>query len=401
MAEILQSLITSDFLRQAWDKHKFGELTAIQQQAIPAILSGKDIIAESPTGTGKTLAYLLPLLQRLEAGKKDIQAVILAPTRELVMQIHQQIQNFTAGSELTGAAFIGGADIKRQIEKLKQHPQIAVGTPGRILELVKAKKMKMHEVKSIVIDEADQILELGIMGTVQDVIKTTLKDRQLMFFSATISDKVKSFGEQVMKQPEFIRISRQDMPPSQVIHMYVVCERRDKIDILRRIMKMQQLKAIAFVNGTGGFTELVAKLEYKGIPLKVLHGELDKTEREAIIKNFRAGKFPLLLATDVAARGLDFPDLSHVVNFDLPDTADQYVHRAGRTGRMGAAGTVISIITPHQENVLQKFSRQLGIPISRKYLFKGEFVDKKPASAKTKAAAPLQKRKNTPGKNKR
>ncbi|MFC4766723.1 DEAD/DEAH box helicase [Effusibacillus consociatus] len=381
-------MITKPFLQEAWAKAGFVSLTAIQQKCIPSILEGKDIIAESPTGTGKTLAYLLPLLERINPGQKDIQAVILAPTRELVMQIHQEVQKFSEGGGILGVSLIGGADIKRQIEKLKKHPQIVVGTPGRVQELVTAKKMKMHEVKTIVVDEADQILEMGLMNTIKEVVKTTLRDRQLLFFSATISERVEKEGKEMMKDPDVIRITKQSMPDSRVEHIYFICEKRDKIDLLRRIVKITSPKAIAFVTGTSDFNELAAKLEYKGIPVGVLHGELKKTERETIIKNFRADKFPLLVATDVAARGLDIQGLSHVIHFDLPDTVEQYVHRSGRTGRMGAEGTVISIITNYQEGVLKKFSNQLGIPIQKKTLFMDRIVDQKPVRPKTKSARP-------------
>ncbi|WP_226375397.1 DEAD/DEAH box helicase [Effusibacillus dendaii] len=373
------------FLQETWTKSGFASFTEIQQTSIPLILEGKDVIAESPTGTGKTLTYLLPVLERMDPDRKDIQAVILAPTRELVMQIQGEIQKFAEKGGIRGIALVGGADIKRQIEKLKTHPQIVAGTPARIQELIKVKKMKMHEVKTIVVDEADQMMEMHLLDTIKEVVKTTLKDRQLLFFSATVTDRVEQTGKHMMKQPEVIRVSRANLAFSPVEHIYLICEKREKIDLLRRVVKMGASKAIAFVNGTSDFNELAAKLEYKGIPVQVLHGERSKTERETIMKNFRAGKFPLLLATDLAARGLDIEGITHVIHFDAPDTPDQYIHRSGRTGRMGAAGTVISIITENQEGLLKKFGKHLGIPIRKKTLFKGEFVDQKPFQAKPKS----------------
>jgi superfamily II DNA/RNA helicase len=375
------------FLQDAWTKNGLETLTAIQQQAIPAILAGKDLIAESPTGTGKTLAYIIPLLERIDPQRKNLQAVILAPTRELVMQIQQEIQKYAEGSQIRSDSFIGGADFKRQLEKLKQHPQVAVGTPGRIHELIKTKKMKMHEVKTVVVDEADHIKETEFQNTVKEIVKTTLRDRQLLFFSATISDQVEKESRNMMKDPQMIRIAKQDIPSSEVEHLYLICERRDKIDVLRRIVKMNPQKSIAFVNDTGSFMELAAKLKYKGIPLEVLHGEIQKTERERILTNFRAGKFPLLLSTDVAARGLDIEGITHVIHFDLPETSDQYVHRSGRTGRMGKQGTVISIITSTEVKRLQKFSNELGIPIHKKILYTDRLIDQKPFHQKAGTAA--------------
>lgn len=370
------------FLQEAWNKAGFKEMTAVQQKTIPVIFEGKDMIAESPTGTGKTLAYLLPLLERINSNDKNTQAVILAPTRELVMQIHQEIQKFAEGSDIYGAAFIGGADIKRQIEKLKKHPQIVVGTPGRVFELIKAKKLKMHEVKTIVVDEADQMMDMGFMSIVKDVVKTTLKDRQLLFFSATIPEKIEQVGRDMLNKPEVIRINRAEIPKSQVEHIFFVCEKRDKTDVLRRLVRMQEIKALAFVNDTVNIEELAAKLTYLGIPFGVIHGQADKTDRETVIKNFRSGKIPLLVASDIAARGLDIEDITHVIHLDLPQEVDKYVHRSGRTGRMGAAGTVVSIVTKFEESTLKKFAEKMNIPVYRKEMYMGEIVDSKPHRGK-------------------
>jgi superfamily II DNA/RNA helicase len=379
MEDKLQLISTMpQFLQEIWKKSGFQEMTSIQERSIPLILEGKDIIAESPTGTGKTLAYLLPILQRIDAGKKDIQAVILAPTRELVMQIHHEVQKFSEGSEITSASFIGGADMKRQIEKLKKHPSIVVGSPGRVLELIKSRKMKMHEVKTIVVDEADQMMDLGFMDTVKEVVKTTLKDRQLVFCSATIPASIAATAKELMHEAEVVRIERKDMAESTVEHIYVVCDKRDKVDTLRRLFRMQTVKALVFVKETAHLDELISKLNYMGISADVLHGQASKTERETVINRFREGKFPLLLASDIAARGLDIEGITHVIHFDLPQELNQYIHRSGRTGRMGASGTVISILTKFEEGTIKAFGKKLGIPISRKSLYKGEIVDEKP-----------------------
>ncbi len=367
------------FLQQAWSKLGFSEFTAIQQKAIPLIQEGKDVIAESPTGTGKTLAYLLPLLEKIKPEVKSPQVVILAPSRELVMQIHEVVQTFTAGSDITGASFIGGADIKRQLEKLKKHPLVIVGTPGRIRELIQAKKLKMHEVKTIVVDEADQIFQTNLMDAVQDIVKTTLRDRQLLFFSATISDRAEQTAKTMMNEPQVMRVHRTELPESKVEHLYFVCEYRDKVDVLRRILKMGEVKAMAFVKDAQQLEELGSKLSYKGVSVGVLQGEAYKTDREAVMRNFRAGKYSLLLTTDLAARGLDIQNITHVIHYDFPDDPQQYIHRSGRTGRMGASGTVVSIVTHRQEAAVTKMSKELNIPIQKKALYMGDVVDQKPA----------------------
>lgn len=383
--EIINAL--HPFLQEAWKKAGFKQLTAIQEKTIPLLCEGRDVIAESATGTGKTLAYVIPILERVQPENKNAQAVILAPTRELVMQIAGVIQTFTAGTDITSASFIGGADMKRQLERLKKHPQVVVGTPGRVKELIQAKKLKMHEVKSIVVDEADQILQMNLLGVVQDIIKTTLKDRQLLFFSATIPGKVEEIGKEWMKDPEIIRISGKDLPKSQVDHVYFVCDRRDKIETLRKIVKMDEGKYMAFVKDSINLDELSQKLAYKGILVGVLQGSSWKTERETVLRHFRDGKLQLLLTTDLAARGLDIEEVTHVIHYELPEEVESYIHRSGRTGRMGRKGTVISIITDREIGRVHKLSKTLGTPIQEKTLFGGGMVDQKPVSQEKKKKA--------------
>lgn len=372
---IIESL--KPFIQAVWQKTGFKELTPIQREAIPVIKDGKDLIAESPTGSGKTLAYLLPIIEQIRTESNQIQALILSPTRELAMQILEEVKKWTEGSGIRSASFIGGADIKRQMEKLKSHPQIVVGTPGRILELANAKKMKLHEVKTIVIDEADQLLQIDFADAVKNIVKRTLKESQLLFFSATMPKQVESIGDEFMNEPALIKIEANKGIQAKVEHSYIVCEKREKIDILRRIANLKELKkAMVFINESNKFEEIEAKLRYKGLKLEVLHGETRKTERERIIKQFREDRFPLLLTTDLASRGLDFAEVTHIIHFDLPEEYEKYLHRSGRTGRMGAAGNVISIITNREIGRLTAFSKKAGVPFQQKHLYKGKLIVK-------------------------
>ena len=366
------------FIQEVWQELKFQSPTKIQKQAIPAILEGKDIIAESPTGTGKTIAYLLPVIQRLNPDKKNIQAVIVAPSQELVMQIYQEIQKWTKGSNIVSSSFIGGVNIKKQVENLKKNPQIIVGTTGRLLELIKMKKLKMHEVKTIVVDEYDMLIAQEHADNLKSLIKTTLKDRQLLFFSATLSSKTEKIAKDIMQEPVVLRIER-EQEQQNVEHLYFVSEYRDKIEMLQRIIRTGtgEIKALAFFNGLDRASEMEAKLKYKKFPVALLSGDAKKLERQKALKQFREGEISLLLATDVAARGLDIEGLTHVIHFDFPSEVDQYVHRSGRTGRMGAKGTVISIVTRQEESFLKKLSRDLGITITRKEIYRGAIVDPK------------------------
>lgn len=363
------------FIQKAWTKSGFKAPTSVQEKAIPSILEGKDVIAESPTGTGKTLAYLLPILHKIDVEKKAVQAVILAPSRELVMQINDEVTKWSEGSGISSASFIGGANVKRQVEKLKKHPQIVVGTPGRLQELIKMKKLKMHEVKTVVLDEGDQLLSHEHLQITFEIIKSTLSERQLILFSATLSSDIQHTAKQLMNDAEVLQVSQSASGAGKVEHIYIVCDQRDKIDVLRRIVRMEEMKALAFVRDINSLTVIGEKLKFKGVELGVLDAAASKQEREKALKQLRAGEIPLLLATDVAARGLDIQQLTHVIHFDVPKDSGQYVHRSGRTGRMGASGTVLSIVTERDVRVLNKYARELGLNLKQKTLFKGQMVD--------------------------
>ncbi|MFB6469475.1 DEAD/DEAH box helicase [Cytobacillus sp. Hz8] len=364
------------FIQAAWEKAGFVQPTSIQSKAIPFILDGVDVIAESPTGTGKTLAYLLPVLNGIDPVKKTIQAVILASSQELVMQILHEVQTWGENSGIRAATFIGGANVKRQLEKIKKNPHVIIGTPGRTLELIKQRKLKMHEVKTIVLDEGDQLLTQEHRGTVSDIIKSTLKERQVLLFSATLPQQTEVLARELSVNPELIKVEKDEtIDAANVEHLYFVAEQRDKIAILEKIARLK-VKALVFMKDIGNLTVAFEKLEYKGIKAAILHSELNKDKRKNNLKDFRNGKTNLLLATDVAARGLDIKGITHVVHLDFPKDVKQYVHRSGRTGRFGAEGTVISIVTDREERELKKFGRELDIAVTEKLFYKGEICNK-------------------------
>jgi superfamily II DNA/RNA helicase len=349
--------------------------TLIQAEAIPLILAGKDVIAQSQTGTGKTLAYLLPALQKMDPSLKHLQVMVLVPTRELGMQIIHEIEKLTQQSSIIAQSLIGGASVSRQIEKLRLHPQIVVGTPGRILELIKVKKLSMHHVQTIVVDEVDQVFDLGSMIEVESILKSAMRDRQILFFSATISDAIHTIAMRWMKEPALVHINPTQLAAETLEHLYFVCEERDKIDTLRRLIRLYNPKsAIVFINETDDAAEVIQKLNYVGLTIEALYGEASKQDRAKAMSGFREGRFPLLLATDVAARGLDLTEVTHVINLDLPVDADHYIHRAGRTGRMGRKGTVISIVARKQQFIIDKYAKTLGVSFVQKDMFEGRVV---------------------------
>ncbi|MFK2826086.1 DEAD/DEAH box helicase [Bacillus sp. B190/17] len=362
------------FLQEAWEKAGFQSPTPIQEKAVPVILEGNDLIAESPTGTGKTLAYLLPLLEKVDPAKKAVQAVVLASSRELVMQIADEIREWGGG--ITSAAFIGGANVKRQLEKLKKQPQVVAGTPGRIYELIQMKKLKMHEVKLLVLDEGDQLLVPEHMKNLEAIIKSTMKDRQLVLFSATMPEKTAAIAKGWMNEEKEIRVSKEELPASQVDHVYFVCDERKKNIMVERVIRgFEPERVLAFIRDISEVNVFSEKLDYKGFTNGILHSELKKQERANALKRFREGKLDLLFATDVAARGLDIKGLSHVLQFDMPKDATQYTHRAGRTGRSGQAGTVITFVTEREERDLKRIAKELGITLVKKEFFKGKPIN--------------------------
>lgn len=348
------------------------EPTPIQREAIPPILGGLDVVAQSQTGSGKTLAYALPVLERIDPLLKKQQALVLVPTRELGAQIFRVMEEAARETGIDVQMLIGGASISRQIDRLRLHPHVVIGTPGRVLELIKLRKLSLHHVKTIIVDEADHIFEQGEGREVEAVIKSAMRDRQLCFFSATIPEPVRQLADRWMREPVAIQIEPERKTAGTLEHLYVVTSERERIDTLRRLIRVLEPRSgIVFTNQVDEIGEILAKLKYAGLSIEGLYSEAGKQDRAKVMKDFREGRLQLLLATDVAARGLDIPDVTHVFHFDLPVDADHYVHRSGRTGRMGREGVVVSLCAPNQLFILDKFSRSLGIEMERRVLFEG------------------------------
>ncbi|KAJ51038.1 superfamily II DNA/RNA helicase [Clostridium tetanomorphum] len=348
--------------------------TPIQIRAIPLALENKDIIGKSETGSGKTLAYLLPLFQKINTDKKEMQAIILAPTHELVMQIHNEIKLLSknSGVPVTSCPIIGEVNIKRQIEKLKEKPHIIVGSTGRIFELIKLKKISAHTIKTIVIDEGDRLLDMNNITNVKNVIKTTLRERQLMIFSATINEKTINIAKDFMKNAKILQIEDNDMLNPNINHIYFICEQRDKIETLRKLFAALKLeRAIVFLNKKDEIEITTAKLQYHHIKAYAIYGNASKEDRKKAIEGFRNGKIKLLIASDIAARGLDIKGVTHIINLDLPEDPKEYLHRVGRTGRAGKSGTAVSIVTKKELSLIKKYEKELNIKIEEKLIYNG------------------------------
>jgi len=353
--------------------------TAIQNQVIPLALLGRDIIGQSATGTGKTLAFLLPIFQRIDTSKRETQVIIMAPTHELAIQTLRQVELLgkNSGLPVTSTSIIGNVNIARQIDKLKDKPHILVGSSGRILELIQKKKITSQTIKTIVLDEADRLLDDNNIDTVKAVIKTTLKDRQIMLFSATITPETLEQAKKIMVNPEVLTIEGQigDMPD--ITHLYFLAEQRDKIEMLRKVVSLiNNERVLIFINKSEEIETTVAKLEYHGLKVAGIYGSAFKGDRKKSLEDFRKGKIQLLVASDVAARGLDITGVNYVFNLDIPEDPQVYLHRVGRTGRAGKSGIAMNIITKTELALVHKYEKLLKIKIAPKYMANGKILDK-------------------------
>lgn len=359
-------------LAQQLEEEGLGEPTPVQREALPPLLAGRDVTARSGTGTGKTLAYLLPLLEKIDPARPVPQAVVISPTQELAMQIVRVAERYGKPLGIRALPLIGGASLSRQVERLKTHPQLVIGTPGRLYELVTIRKLKLHEVRAVVVDEADQVFALGSPKEVEALFGAMLRDRQIAFFSATLPGPMAEVERQWMNDPVRIDIDPKQRVAAGVDHWYVISDKRDKPDTVRRLLHaLRPSSALLFLNNTNEIANWEAKLRFEGFTVETLYGDADKQKRAATLERFRSGRCRLLLATDVAARGLDIEGLPLVVQIDPALDADRYIHRAGRTGRMGKPGTVVTVITPQERFIMDKFGKQLGIGLEERVIYKG------------------------------
>ena len=351
--------------------------TTIQAEAIPVILSRQDVIAQSHTGSGKTLAFVTPLFQLIDSSKREMQVLILAPTHELVMQIDAQIKLLAAnsGEPVTSTTIIGGANIEKQIKKLKEKPHFIVGSAGRILELIKKKKITAHTIKTIVLDEADSLLDNTNTKTIQDIIKTTLRDRQLCLFSASISDNTLELAKSLMKEPVVLKTAETvEMNPN-IEHFYLKGDRRDKFELLRKLIVAEEpQRALIFVNQNDSMQEIAEKLNYHQKETFMMRGNIKKEERKRALDAFRSGKIKLLISSDLTARGLDIPEVTHIIHLDCPSNPNEYLHRAGRTARGNDSGKSICIVTDKDLSTLKKYQKKFKIQFEEMKVSHGKFI---------------------------
>ena len=339
-----------DELLKAIKRSGFEEATPIQEQTIPLALAGKDVIGQAQTGTGKTAAFALPILQNLDKHNKVIQALIIEPTRELAIQTQEELFRLGRDENARVQVVYGGADIGRQIRSLKNHvPAILVGTPGRLLDHLKRKTINLENVNTIVLDEADEMLDMGFIQDIESILSYVKNRKQTLLFSATMPKPILNISEKFMNNPEIVRIKTKELTADLIDQYFVRAKDAEKFDIMCRLIDVESPDlAVVFVRTKRRVDEVTRGLQARGYNAAGIHGDLSQARRITVLKRFRAGKLDILVATDVAARGLDISGVTHVYNYDIPQDPDSYVHRIGRTGRAGQNGCSITFVTPNE-----------------------------------------------------
>ncbi len=367
------------FIIEALTKElRFFEPTEIQERLMPSILRGESAIGQSQTGTGKTHAYLLPLIHQLKPEKKEVQVVITAPTRELATQIYNEVGKIISYSpdEITAKLYIGGTDKQRTIEKLKNQPQIVVGTPGRINDLVKENALIVNKVRSLVVDEADLMLDMGFIKDVDMVAGQMPDNLQILVFSATIPEKLKPFLKKYLNNPKFTHVAPKQATAAKIEHVLVPSRHRDKLKLVYdMLVDFNPFLAIVFTNTKRNADAVADSLIEKGLKVGRIHGDLSPRDRKKMMKQINDLEYQYVVATDLAARGIDIKGVSHVINYEIPTTElDFYIHRVGRTARAGSSGIAVTLFEASDEDALNKLEK-LGIEFINKDFVGGEWKE--------------------------
>lgn len=356
-------------LVQALSDAGYTEPTPIQANAIPVLLSGRDVIGQAQTGTGKTAAFALPMLQMIDTASPHIQALVLTPTRELASQVSTAIEDYGKHRNIRVLPIYGGASYDRQLKRIERGTHVIIGTPGRVLDLLNRRALDFSHVCYAVLDEADEMLKMGFIDDVEAILQAVPTARQTALFSATFSPPIQKLAQKYMRDPETVAVQRERLTVPLTEQRYYLVYEENKLAALSRLLETEDLhSALIFTRTRTGSAELAEQLLERGYIADALHGELNQPAREAVLRRFRSGQLPILVATDVVARGVDISDVSHVFNFDIPYDPEDYVHRIGRTGRAGRSGVAIMLVTPRERRRLGQIEDYTKQPIKRAVL---------------------------------
>ncbi|WP_155287043.1 DEAD/DEAH box helicase [Lacticaseibacillus zhaodongensis] len=366
-------------LLAAVERSGFEEATPIQAETIPHVLAGKDVIGQAQTGTGKTAAFALPLLQMIDTSDPSVQVLVISPTRELAVQTQEEMYRLGKDKRAKVQAVYGGADIRRQIRGIAQHPQIVVGTPGRLLDHINRHTLKLEHLKTLVLDEADEMLDMGFIDDIESIVKTAPETRQTLLFSATMPKPIMNITKKFMHNPITVAIESKELTADTIEQYYVRAKDFEKFDVMTRLFDVQNPElALIFGRTKRRVDELTKGLQARGYNAEGIHGDLSQQKRMQVLRQFKAGQLDFLVATDVAARGLDITGVTHVYNYDIPQDPDSYVHRIGRTGRAGKSGISVTFVAPNEMDYMRTIEdltkkRMLPLkPPTQEEAFKGQ-----------------------------
>jgi len=359
-------LAISSELKKGLKEIGFVDMFPIQEEAIPPMLEGKDVIGQAKTGTGKTAAFGVPMIQLLDPQRKTVQGLVLAPTRELAQQITEDLNDFAKYTKIKAIAIYGGVSIDKQFIELKQGPAIVVGTPGRIIDHLKRGTLSLSDVKMLVLDEADNMLDMGFVDDIEYILKHTPKEKQVSLWSATIDDRTRNISSRYMREAEFVNVSHDEIGVSNIKQHYILVPYQEKEETLKRIIDFYKIeRCIIFCRMKVGVDDLYATLSKAGYSVEAIHGNFTQARRQQVLDGFKQGKFSIMIATELAARGLDIEDVPWIVNYDIPMDPNMYFHRVGRTARAGKAGNAITLVTPEEEEELERIKAMTKIPIHK------------------------------------
>ena len=354
---------------------EYNSPTPVQEKSIPVLLNNRDILGSAKTGTGKTAAFAIPILQKIYLEKleqnttdKKIKALVLAPTRELALQIYDNFVEYSKYINVNSTVVYGGIKQARQIRDLQRGVDILVATPGRLLDLIKQRKLSLFDVNYLVLDEADRMLDMGFIKDVKKIVAMVQKERQTMFFSATLPKAITNFANEILRNPVRIQVSPIEDTIDEIKQTVYYVSKKSKIKLLVKLLKKQEFKSVLIFSRTKrGADDIVKDLNLAGIKSSVFHGDKAQGDRQKALKAFKKKEIRILVATDIAARGIDVNEVSHVINYDLPEVPETYIHRIGRTGRAGHGGTTIAFCSPNQYNLLQDIEKHINmkIPMSK------------------------------------
>ncbi|WP_019242594.1 MULTISPECIES: DEAD/DEAH box helicase [Bacillus] len=376
------------YILKAVEERGFKKPTDIQERVIPATLKGTSIIGQSQTGTGKTHAFLLPIMNKIVPEKEEVQAIITAPTRELANQIYKEAvkiaECFPEDQQINVRCYVGGTDKQRTIEKLKQQPQLIIGTPGRIKDLIDAKALQVYSATTLVVDEADLMLDMGFIQDVDYIAARMTEKLQMLVFSATIPEKLKPFLQKYMENPRYYQVDPEQVTAQKIDHVLVPLRHRNKVTLLHDIVtSFNPYLALIFTNTKQMADTVADELNKRGLRVGRLHGNLSPRERRKMMKQINDLEFQYVVATDLAARGIDIEGVSHVINYEIPSDLDFYIHRAGRTARAGYSGIAATIYDISDEDALNKLEK-LGITFINKDFVNREWIDADDRNKRTK-----------------